>query len=64
MDALLNCPCCGSKADFIDTTPIIRRVIHIGYIRCKKCGLQTRSHTQGRVVKWWNARVEPKAVHE
>jgi Lar family restriction alleviation protein len=64
MSEIRDCPCCGGKAEFVNTVPRARTVIAIGYITCKKCGLRSRVNSRGRVLKAWNRREHEKAAME
>lgn len=59
---LLTCPCCAGNARFVDTVKTVKRLVRIGRIECKSCGLRTGVNTFGRVFKTWNRRVEAKAM--
>ena len=58
MTDILNCPCCDGKAKFVPVIKMdrIAKVVPVGKIICKKCGLRTRTGTKGRVLKTWNRR--------
>jgi len=59
MTDILKCPCCDGKAKFVPVIKMdrIAKVVPVGKIICKKCGLRTRTGTKGRVLKTWNRRV-------
>ena len=56
MTDILNCPCCDGKAVFVNTVKVAKKLIRIGYIACRKCGVRTGVSTYGRVTKTWNRR--------
>jgi transcription elongation factor Elf1 len=64
MPDILNCPCCDGRAVFTYAVlpHLTRRLVSIGYIACKKCGVRTGVNTFGRVCKVWNRRPVKAAV--
>jgi transcription elongation factor Elf1 len=62
MTDILNCPCCEGKARFVDTVKVVKKLVRIGRIECKVCGLRTGVNTFGRVCKVWNRRPVKAAV--
>ena len=52
---LLNCPCCGGKAEISD-----KKFIRGHFVYCTECGIQTKLYTTGntteKAVNDWNTR--------
>jgi Lar family restriction alleviation protein len=59
-----SCPFCGGKPTYVCKVQPIKKIMSIGYIACRKCGVRTGVNTFGRVLKVWNRRAIDQALRE